>query len=57
MQPQKDRNCVIGFLFATAIFFFATGLFSTLIAAEILSRQSQWEATLEAAKKEGKVNI
>jgi iron(III) transport system substrate-binding protein len=57
VQPQKDQSCFIGFLLATSIIFFATCQFFTLIAAEIPSRQSQWEATLEAAKKEGKVNI
>jgi len=37
--------------------FFTSVLASQLEAAETSSRQSQWEATLEAAKKEGRVNI
>jgi ABC-type Fe3+ transport system substrate-binding protein len=54
---QKDHNRRVRFLLATGIFFFATCQFATAIAAEIPSRQPQWEATLESAKKEGKVNI
>ena len=37
--------------------FFTSFLVPQLEAAETSSRQSQWEATLEAAKKEGKVNV
>ena len=57
MQLQKDQSRVGGFLLATGIIFFATLQLSTVIAAEIAPRQSQWAATLEAAKREGKVNI
>ncbi len=57
MQLQKDQSRVGGFLLATGIIFFATFQLSTVIAAEIAPRQSQWAATLEAAKREGKVNI
>jgi iron(III) transport system substrate-binding protein len=57
VQLQKDQRRVGGFLLATGIIFFATFQRSTVIAAEIAPRQSQWAATLEAAKREGKVNI
>jgi iron(III) transport system substrate-binding protein len=57
VQLQKDQSRVGGFLLATGIIFFATLQLSTVIAAEIAPRQSQWAATLEAAKREGKVNI
>ena len=39
------------------LLFLAQFCVSPAQGAEIFSRQSQWEATLEAAKKEGKVNI
>jgi iron(III) transport system substrate-binding protein len=57
VQLQKDQSRVGGFLLATGIIFFATFQLSTVIAAEIAPPQSQWAATLEAAKREGKVNI
>jgi hypothetical protein len=57
LESQKDRNRVVSFLLATAIFFCSTCQLSSVIAAETPSRPSQWEATVEAAKKEGKVNI
>jgi len=57
VPPPKHQSRVAGFLFAAGVIFFATCLFSAVSAAEIPSRQSQWEATLEAAKKEGKVNV
>jgi len=57
VQLQKDQSRVSAFLLATGIIFFATCQLSTVIAAEIAPRQSQWAATLEAAKREGKVNI
>jgi iron(III) transport system substrate-binding protein len=53
---QKDQSRVAG-LVATGIFFLATCQVSNVVGAEISSRQPQWEATLEAAKREGKVNI
>jgi len=57
VQLQKNQSRVAGILLAAGIIFFATFQLSTVIAAEIAPRQSQWEATLEAAKREGKVNI
>jgi iron(III) transport system substrate-binding protein len=57
LESQKDRNRIDSFLLATAIFFCSTCQLSSVIATEIPSRPSQWEATVEAAKKEGKVNI
>jgi iron(III) transport system substrate-binding protein len=57
VQPQRDQSRVGGFLFATGILLLATCRLSPVIAAEISSRHSHWEATLEAARKEGKVNI
>ena len=39
------------------LLFLAQFCVSPAEGAEIFSRQNQWEATLEAAKKEGKVNI
>jgi len=57
VQLQKDQSRVGGILLAARIIFFATCQLSTVIAAEIAPRQSQWEATLEAAKRESKVNI
>jgi iron(III) transport system substrate-binding protein len=56
-QTRKDQSRGGGFLLAAGIIFFATCQSSTAIAAEIPLRQSLWEATLEAAKREGKVNI
>jgi hypothetical protein len=56
-QPQKDQSRIGCFLLFSSFVFFATCPFSTVSAAESLSRQSQWEATVEAAKSEGKVNI
>jgi iron(III) transport system substrate-binding protein len=57
VQLQKDQSRIGGFPLVTGIIFFATFQLSTVIVAEIASRQSQWAATLEAAKREGKVNI
>jgi hypothetical protein len=56
-QIRKDQIRIGGFLLSSIIVFFATCPFFTVSAAEFLSRQSQWEATVEAAKREGKVNI
>ena len=42
---------------SATLFFFVSLLVLQLQAAEISTRQSQWEVTLDAAKKEGKVNI
>ena len=42
---------------AIAVLFAASLAVSVVKAAEISTLQSQWNATLEAAKKEGKVNI
>src|SRR5436190_12700679 len=41
----------------TALLFFVPFSILQLQAAETSSRQSQWEMTLAAAKKEGKVNV
>ena len=56
-QIRKDQIRIGGFLRSSIIVFFATCPLFTVRAAEVFSRQSQWEATVEAAKKEGKVNI
>jgi len=42
---------------AATLLFFTSFLVPQLEAAETFSRQSQWETTLEAAKKEGKINV
>jgi iron(III) transport system substrate-binding protein len=57
VKLQKDHHRLRCFLLSSSLVFFAIWPFSTVSAADILSRQSQWEATLESAKKEGKVNI
>jgi hypothetical protein len=53
---QKDQRRVAGLL-ATGIFILTTCQLSNVVGAEIPSCPSQWETTLDAAKKEGKVNI
>ena len=57
MQTHKGQCQITGFLIACGFFFLATDPVTTALGAESSPRQSQWEATLEAAKKEGKVNI
>ncbi|HTF91555.1 MAG TPA: hypothetical protein VK632_00850, partial [Verrucomicrobiae bacterium] len=55
MRVSYRQKCVTGL--ATLLICLAAGSFCTVIAAEPALRSVQWEATLDAAKKEGKVNI
>src|SRR5262245_27468966 len=53
-MQRKRQLCVVScLLIACGIFLLAPSAMST----EAPSRQAQWEATIEAAKREGKVNI
>jgi iron(III) transport system substrate-binding protein len=55
VRVSYRQKCVTGL--ATLLLCLAAGSFCTVIAAEPAFRSAQWEATLDAAKKEGKVNI
>jgi iron(III) transport system substrate-binding protein len=53
----KDQCKLTGLVLACGIVLFASVRVKITVAAQGVSRPAQWEATLEAAKKEGKVNI
>jgi hypothetical protein len=52
-----DQCKLTGLVLACGIVLFASVRVKITVAAQGVSRPAQWEATLEAAKKEGKVNI